>query len=451
MRLKNIKPELKETIVLALPMAGAQLSQVLMGVTDNMVVGSLGAHAVAALGLALSTFYPLMLAGMGCVLAVNPMVAHAFGAEKRSEIGKIARSGLLGVMLIGALVVFFLQFSETFLTWMKQSPQTRKDAAAFLQVYRWTVFTALGFIALRGFLEGMSITRPAFFISVVGIFLNYILNWGLVQGLWGFPKWGFLGSAYATLFSQGFMLIALWIYTILHKEWRALLDYSNLFKLDIPVIKEMLQIGLPIGVALFIEVVLFAGTAFLMGTLGTAELAANQIAINTASVTFMMAVGIGLATTTRVGQAMGRGEPEVAKRAGYLGMFLGMLLMGTLGLLFLIFPRPIVGLYIDLNDPENAKTIALSIQLLAIAALFQVFDALQVTAGGAMRGIKQTVAPMFLGLIGYWGVGLTSGYFLCFAKGWGAAGLWYGETLGLATTGILLFWAFKNYFKRVLG
>lgn len=449
MDLKIIKPEIKETFLLALPMAGSQLAQVLMGVTDNIVVGSLGTDAVAALGLALSSFYPLMVLGMGCLLAINPMTAQVFGAGKTNEIGVIVRTGLQTVLIVGLPIVFILGFSNLFLELLGQNKNISNQASQFLDIFRWSVLSTLGFIALRGALEGTSLARPGFVISVLGIFLNLILNLGLVNGQWGFPRLGFMGSAYATLSVQALMFIALLGYTLYQKEWRNYIQYTQLFTFDWAVFKDLLRIGLPIGISLFIEVVLFAGTAFMMGTLGKVELAANQIAINCASVTFMMALGIALATTTRVGQAIGRGEPHVARRAGYMGMVLGCLVMGILGLVFLFFPKVLVGFYLDLNAPENTQTITLAIKLLLIASLFQVFDALQVTASGAMRGIKQTILPMFLGLIGYWGIGISSGYLLCFVFGWGAEGLWYGETLGLGTTGILLFFAFRNYFKRI--
>ena len=341
----------------------------------------------------------------------------------------------MGILLfLPAFVLYWNAYP--LLIFLGQSPATAADSSAYLRAISWGLLPALWVMGLRGLLEGRSNTRPIMLISFVGVLLNIGLNDLLMFGRWGFPALGLVGTGYASsiVFASVFLMFAVYV----HLRYRDLPVFRGLRTPDPQMLKELLRVGGPIGLTLGFEASMFGAAAIAMGTLGNHELAAHQIALQSASIAFMVPVGLAIATSVRVGQAIGRQSIHGAEVAGHVGMLTCMAVMCFSGLSFWLLPEFIIGLYIDVQDPVNAAVIQFATGFLAIAALFQIFDGLQVCASASLRGMKDTAAAMVLTLISYWGIGAVSGAVLCFVMGYRGNGLWLGMTWGLAAAAILL-------------
>lgn len=430
--------ELRELVLLAGPVAAAQLAQISMGFVDTVMVGRLGSEALAAVALGSTTFFFLLIFCMGIILAVGPMVSQAFGAGDDAPIGRSVRQGLWLGLVLAVPAMFVLYHIETFWRAIGQVETSVVGGQAYLRAIMWGFLPFLWFIALRSFIEAVSRPWPVTFITVLGVLLNIGANYVLIYGKLGFPALGIVGTGWASTTVFWFMFLALLGYVSTRPRFRAYRLFAHLGKPDPEYFRALFRIGWPIGVSYGIEAGLFMITAFMMGTLGSTELAAHQVALQCAAFTFMVPLGIGIAASVRVGQAVGRGDPQGVRWAGFGGLLLAGLFMLGAAILFWTIPRPIVGLYLDLSDPANTQVVALAVTLLGIAAFFQLFDGLQVTAAGALRGLKDTRIPMVLSFCTYWLIGLTSGYVLGLQLDRGPRGLWWGLVLGLASASLVL-------------
>ncbi len=307
----------------------------------------------------------------------------------------------------------------------------------------WGVAPHLWFGALRYFMEGLSRPRVVMIITIGAVMLNVIANYVLMYGKLGFPALGLAGCGWATtlVFWSMFLVMVSVIGSSQALKFYGV--FSRLGKPDWHYFLEIFRIGWPIGVTLGLEVGLFSFTALLMGLFGTAVLAAHQIAIQCASYAFMVPLGLSMAVSVRVGQATGRRDLPGARRAGYVGMWLGDSFMMISAICFWAFPRSIISLFLDVESALNREVVLTATVLLSLVAVFQIFDGLQVTAAGALRGLKDTRIPMLIAVISYWFVGLTSGYVLGFQLDFEGVGLWWGLVLGLTTAALLLSWRFN--------
>ena len=429
-------------LTLALPLVLAQLTQHSLSFVDTLMVGRLGNEALAGIALG-STFFSLVTIVLsGTLYAVSPLVAQAHGAGEPEQAARALRQGLWLAALLFVPALFLFWQAEALLLLMGQAPETSAASGAYLRAIAWGLLPALGITALRGFLEGLGITRPIMLISFVGLGLNMLFNNALMFGRWGFPALGLVGTGYASTFVYSAMFSVMALYVA--KRFGTYRPFGGLRTPDPEKLLELLRVGVPIGLTLGFEGGMFGASAFLMGLLGPEQLAAHQIALQSASITFMIPVGLSIATTVRVGQALGRGDPVAARRAGYVGTAASVLMTAFSGLLFWLAPRFVIGLYLDLSDPANASVVALASSFFAVAAMFQLFDGLQVSSAAALRGLKDTRLPMLITLVAYWFVGIGSGAYLCFGLGVGGRGLWFGLVLGLATAGALLAWRFHT-------
>jgi len=444
-----IRTEVRELVLLAGPVVAAQLGQISMGFIDTVMVGQLGSAQLAAVALGNTMFFFTLILSMGMVLAVGPMVSQAFGAGEHDPIGRSVRQGLwLGVALfIPGLVILYNV--APFLRWIGQVEETVVLAQGYLRAIVWGFLPFLWFAALRSFVEAISRPWPVTFITFAGVGLNIGANYVLMYGKLGFPALGVVGTGWASTIVFWFLFLLLALYVQAVPRFKSYHVFSRLGKPDSHYFRELFRIGWPIGVSYGIEVGLFMVTALLMGTLGTVPLAAHQVAIQCAAFTFMVPLGIGIATSVRVGQAVGRRDPEGARWAGYLGIMLSAAFMICMAMLFWTIPRSIISLYLDLSNPANADVVALAITLLGIAAFFQLFDGVQVAAAGALRGLKDTRVPMVLAFFSYWLIGLSIGYALGFRAGWGSEGLWWGLVVGLAAAACLLTLRFHRHVQYV--
>jgi len=440
--------ETKALLPLAIPLAGAQLAQAATGFVDTVMMGILGQQTLAAGALGSVLFTCLLLVGTGFLAAVSPLVAVAFGAGKTEEVSLVVRQGLwlaTGIALPGTLLL--LQ-GHVLMQLLGQEEQNIRLASAYLRAIAWGVFPALGFAVLRNFVSALSRPRPVIIIIVSGTLFNGVANYVLMLGKLGFPALGIAGIGYASALSLWGIFLALIFYILWQPQLRTYRIFDQLQRFEKPVFWDLVDIGLPIAILAVMETGLFTLTTFLMGQMGTVTLAAHQIALQTAALTFMVPLGVSHATTVRVGQQMGQKNPAGAKLAGYLGIGVGATFMATMGLIFWLVPEAIVSLYLDVHDPENRAVVDLAKTLLGIAAVFQLADGIQVTAAGALRGIKDTQVPMLIGIFAYWCVGLTSGCVLSFKLGWGGVGLWWGLAIGLAIAAGILTWRFSKAHLR---
>ncbi len=440
--------ETRATIVLAAPVVFTQVAQISMGFVDTIMVGRLGPESLAGVALGSTVFYTLLMLCMGIVMAVGPMVSQAFGAGESEPIGRSFRQGQWLAACLAAVFMVAVWNVAPVLRLLGQDEANIAAAMSYLRAIVWGAFPFLGFVGLRGLVEGVSRPRPVTAIAFVGVVLNIGLNWVLMYGHFGFPALGIVGTGWASATVFWFNFLALLLFVSREPQFRAFRIFERFGRPDPHYFRELFRIGWPIGASLGIESSLFMVTVMMMGWVSTDALAAHQVAIQCAAFTFMVPLGIGMAASVRVGQAAGRKDREGVLWAGRAALALSVGYMGLAALVFWLFPRAVVGLYLDLDVVRNAPVVALAVTLLRIAAVFQIVDGIQVTAAGALRGLKDTRVPMLISVASYWMVGLASGYGLGFVLGRGPAGLWWGLVLGLATAAGLLLLRFRTVASR---
>ncbi len=426
---------------LAAPVVFVQLGVMLMGVVDTLMLGHLSAEALAAGGIGHATNIALLIFGFGTLSALDPLIAQAYGAGDRASVAAHLQRGLVLALALSLPLCLILWDLRPLLRLFGQPAVVVEGAGSYIRGILWGVPAYLLFTAFRQTLQAMRIVRPAATAIVFGNVFNLVFNWLLIFGHLGFPALGVRGSAYATSGARWGMLV--WL---LVASRRQLAPYWNGFTAEAAAVGRyvrMLRIGIPIGLHSSIEILLFATVAFLMGRMGVAELAGHQIAINLASLSFMVPMGIGSAAATLVGNAIGHQDMREARRAAGACLFLGGGTMFLFALVFAAFPEGLARLY-----TADAATVAVAAMLLPIAAVFQVFDGLQVVSVGVLRGAADTAFPAALALVGFWAVGLPASWLLGFRFGFGAAGLWWGLTLAIAAVATLLMLRMTSRLRR---
>lgn len=435
-----------ETARLAAPLAIAQLSQMAMGVTDTILLGSLGANALAAGGLGASIFFIVVTLLQGMLSSVSVTVATARGAQADHRIPHIYWSGLVLSALLAVPAFVLLSFSQPILLAFGEPEELARDVGAYTSVLRWASLGSLiGVGMMRAFLPAIGAAKRLLWISIVSVGVNAVLNYGLIHGAYGLPRLGLLGSATATTISVWLTAIAL--VALLHGRTRYR-RFVTAARPNVPIMSELFGIGWPVAITYGIESTLFLATGLMIGLLGETQLAAHQIALNVAAVSFMVPLAIGQAANVRIGYWIGAGQPVAARHAGFVAISLGVAFMSLSGLVMIVAPHAIVRLYLRLDDPANARTIAIAASLLGVAAIFQVVDGVQAIGSGCLRGLKDTRIPMLAAAFGYWGIGFPTGYLLAFRAGLGARGLWWGLAAGLASVAILMTLRFHRMTKQ---
>ena len=428
--------EVRATVAVAGPLAAANLAQMAMGFTNTVMVGSLGSAALAAAGLGASLYFTIALVCSGILTAVAPLSAHAIGAGDSRRAGRIARQGLVLAALFAVPVVAALLVANRLLALLGYDPALAAEIGRFLGAIAWAAPGFLGFAVLRGFLVAASHSRTVMVVLILCIPMNAGLNWILIFGHFGAPALGIAGSGCATAVIQWLMFTALGIYALAAPS---LAKYRmRPFLRGWNEIGRILRLGLPIGGILGLEIGVFATTGILMGLLGADALGAHQLVMNCISVIFMVPLGIAQAATVRVAVALGSGAPVAARRAGFFALALGVAYMAIMAVVLVAAPRAIARIYVDIDAPANRGLVGIALQLLLIAALFQIFDGMQAIAAGALRGYRDTAVPLLLAVIGYWGVGFAGGWLLAFPGGYGPIGLWSGLAVGLAAVALML-------------
>lgn len=429
-----IAAEIRATLAVAAPLAAANLAQMAMQVTNAVMVGHLGAVPLAAAGLGNALNATLLMTSQGLLTAVAPLAAHSIGAGDHPAAGRVAGGGLIVATAVAAPMMATLMVVPPLLAGLGYEPGLVAEIGRFLWAISWGIPGFLGAAVLRFLLIAAFRTRIVMIVPLLAVPLNLVLNWVLIFGHWGMPALGSAGSGCATAIVQWLTLFSFALYMLIARA-RISVSMGRGVRRQIPGI---LRLGLPIAAMRGLEIGVFVMTGVMMGMIGADALAAHQLVFNVAGVCFMVPLGLAQAATVRVAYQLGRSEPSAARRAAYVALAMGVLFMTAAALLLWTTPRILIGFYLDLGDAANQSTVAIALQLFVIAALFQLFDGVQVIAAGALRGYRDTAVPMLIAAIGYWAIGFVGGWLLAFPLGFGAVGLWLGLALGLAVVAIAL-------------
>jgi len=439
------KEHVKLTLQLSYPVIIGQLGFIMMGVVDSIMVGTLGSAPLAAAALGNSITLLIFIVGIGVSFAVTPLVAISVGANKYSDCGIFFRQSLLVNLTFGLILMAVTLICSELLIYLDQPAEVLAPAKSYTRILGLGALPVMLFQTYKQFIEGLSVMKPAMVITILANIINAFTNWTLIFGNLGFPALGLDGAGWATFTSRSFMAISLMLY-VMNKKFFKQYDVTFHFKnINLPVIKKILSLGLPSGIQYFFEVGAFAFAVIMIGWLGTEQLAAHQIAINLASISFMVVLGLSIAGGIRVGNAVGEKNVTRVRRAGFTSIFLALCIMAVSGLIFIIFRNYLPTLYID-----DETVISIASSLLIIAALFQLSDGVQAIGIGILRGLTDVKIPTVITFVAYWVVGLPIGYFLAFELGWDVQGVWIGLLAGLTTSAILLTLRFNTKSKHII-
>jgi len=439
------KEHVKLTLQLSYPVIIGQLGFIMMGVVDSIMVGTLGSAPLAAAALGNSITLLIFIVGIGVSFAVTPLVAISVGANKYSDCGIFFRQSLLVNLTFGFILMAVTLICSELLIYLDQPAEVLGQAKSYTRILGLGALPVMLFQSYKQFIEGLSVMKPAMVITILANIINAFTNWTLIFGNLGFPALGLDGAGWATFTSRSFMAISLMFY-VMNKKYFKQYDVTFHFKnINLPVIKKILSLGLPSGIQYFFEIGAFSFAVIMIGWLGTAQLAAHQIAINLASISFMIVLGLSMAGGIRVGNAVGEKNVTRVRRAGFTSIFLALCVMSVSGIIFIIFRNYLPALYID-----DETVISIASSLLIIAALFQLSDGVQAVGIGILRGLTDVKIPTVITFVAYWIVGLPIGYFLAFELGWDVQGVWIGLLAGLTTSAILLTLRFNTKSKHII-
>ncbi|WP_022722116.1 MATE family efflux transporter [Rhodopseudomonas sp. B29] len=441
------RSELVETLGLAWPMALTQLGQIAMMTTDLALIGRLGDQAVAAAALAHTVLFATFTMGLGLVSAVTPLAAQAVGARAPRQVRASLRAGLWATVIAGVPLTLGQLYGEEMLLALGQDSATAALAGRYLDSLAWSLLPGWLFIALRGFMGAVNRPEPALWIMLTAIPVNLGLAYWLIHGGFGMRRLGIFGAGLATTLVSLAMLIAASIVCVTMRPFRKYHVFGELWRFDGTLMRRLLQLGLPISGASVLEYGVFGAAALLMGQFGTTALAAHQIALQIAAIMFMVPMGISLAATVRVGHAVGRGDTQAERRAGFAAITLGFVFMAVMTLLVALTRHGIPHLFLGASD-SVAATAELTASLLVVGASFFIADGLQVVANGALRGKNDTRVPLLYAILGFWVIAFPCCWLLGFHTSLGPFGVWVGLAIGLVVYAALLVWRFHRLTGR---
>lgn len=444
--LRLLRREIRPTLALALPIMAGMVSQMLMGLADTIMVGHVGVVPLAAASFVNAVAHLPLVFGLGLLSSIAVLTSQAYGARKPGEAGEMLRHGLIlsvATGLAAALAVFAL---HPFLDRLGQPPEVAAAAGTYLLLFGVSLFPGLVAHGCKQYAEALKHPWAPTLVMLGGVLLNVLLNWILIYGNWGAPAMGLEGAGWATVIARFVMMLVLLIYVLRAPtlrvfqpaRWRAALSRERL--------RNLLQLGWPVAGQHLFEVSAFAFAAIMMGWISADAIAAHQIAISCAAFSFMIVLGLGAASCIRVGHAYGAGQFIRMRRIGFGAITLAMIIMALFGVMFMVAGRPIAGLFI-----ASPTVVALTAQLLVVAAIFQVADGVQVTSLSALRGLADVRVPAFIAVLAYWVLAVPVGAWLAFGAHWGAVGIWTGLAIGLGVAAVGLVWRFHRQTRRAGG
>ncbi len=445
------RSELWALLRLAGPLIASQLAHMLMVLTDTVMMARISPEALAGGGLGAASYSFVSIFCLGVIAAVGTLVAIRKGAGDIVGATRLTQAGLWLAWIMAVVAALALWNLSPLLLLLGQTPSNVESASQFLLLLPLALPGYLSFMALRGFTSALGRTSPIMVISLGGTVANFVLNYALIEGMFGLPKLGLVGIGLVTAIVANCMALLLAWHIRRHSAYEPYPIRRGLGRPNMPALRELWRLGLPIGGTYAVEVGLFAFAALCMGNMGSTELGAHQVALQIVSVAFMIPAGLSYAVTMRVGQHYGGGQLIAARRAGRIGIGFGAASMLAFALLFWFAPNELVGLFLDHDDPAFHDVIQLAVSLLAVAAWFELFDGTQTIAMGAIRGLKDAKTTFLVGLGCYWLVGAPAAWLLAFNFGGGAVGIWWGLALGLACAAVGLTLAFEGRMQRMIG
>jgi multidrug resistance protein, MATE family len=431
-RLRTLGPEFGPTLKLAAPVVLSELGWMLMGIVDTIMVGRLGPAAIGAVSLGNIFYYTATVFGIGILLGLDTLVSQSFGAGDLPSCRRALRQGLFLVLVMAPPLMILIALAGVGLRFWGIDPAVLRLAQPYMKTIVWELPTLLTFITVRRYLQAMNVVRPVMWILFSANVVNFAGNWLLIEGHWGLPALGVVGSACSTVCASFFMVSALAAVAIHHGRGGRMGTPPG-WRPDFVVMRRLIGLGLPTAIQITLELGVFAIAAALAGGFGEVPLAAHQIALTACALTFMVPLGVSSAGAVRVGQALGRRDLVGATRAGWTALIVGAGFMLTAGVTFLLVPRSIGRVFS--SEPAVLGTVVL---LLAVGAVFQLFDGVQVVASGILRGAGETRWPMVCTVVAHWLIGLPIGYVLGVTLAWGVFGIWIGLSAGLIAAGFLL-------------
>lgn len=444
----TLREEAATTVRLALPLIGGQLAYLGMGFVDTVMAGRLSAQALAAVALGASVWSSAHLLLLGVLLAIPPFVSDYDGRgtdEARARIAPLTRQAIWLGLALCLPIGLALVSTAPWLHRIGIQPGLVPVVDGYLRALCWGLPAWAVYLALRFFCEGLSRSGPTLYFGLLGLGLNVVANLAFMYGYFGFPALGAIGCGYATMAVWWLQALGLTLYVARRHQFRPYALFAGWEPPNRYVMGRLLYVGLPIAVTLFMEISMFTVAALAVGTLGTVAMAGHQVALNFAALTYMVPLGVAMAVTVRVGRAVGARDPHAARFRIRVGIGLAMACQAVAAAVMILFPEAVAAVY----SPDPA-VIAVAVQLLWYAAIFQISDGLQVSSLGALRGLKDTRIPMFLSIFAYWCVGLPAGWYLGFRADLGAKGVWIGLITGLTAAAILLSIRLKRTMDRIL-
>ena len=443
---RDLRHELRPMVTLAVPVVVAEIGWVAMGLVDTLMVGPLGPEAIGAVGVGSSLFIGVVIFAMGILLGLDTLVSQAYGAGRVEECHRWLVHGTMLSLLVALPVTLLLFGLSSLLGRWGLDPTVLALTRPYLDVLAWSVLPLLLYATFRRYLQGMGVVRPVMIALVSANVVNVFVNWVLIHGKLGAPVMGVRGSAWATVLARIVMAGYLGVVIVQRERGRRPGLFETSPSIDWSWMRRLLTLGVPAASQITLEVGVFAAATALAGRLAPIALAAHQIAIHIAALSFMVPLGVSSAGAVRVGHALGRRDPVAAERAGWTALLLGAGFMACTAAVFLVMPRSLMGAF-----TRNEGVVQLGVSLLAVAAVFQLFDGIQGVATGILRGLGDTRTPMIWNLIGHWFIGLPTGYFLCFGLERGVVGLWWGLSIGLIICGAVLLVVWSRRIRALKG
>jgi MATE family multidrug resistance protein len=437
--------EARTLCMITAPIAAGFLAEMAMNFSDTLIIGRVvGGVALGAVSLAAHILFSLLVACMGVVSVVGAFAAQSHGAGNPAAVAGAVRQGFWVATILSLPATAAAWYLAPVLRWLGQDEQVVAIADDYLKGLTWCFLPYMWFTVLRNFLTALARTVPTMVISVAAIGLNFVLVYGLVVGAFGLPNLGVRGAGYGTTLVCWVMFFALAVHVATARGLREYRIFAGVFRFDAALCGRIVRIGLPAGGISAVESGLFMAVQLLIGTLGVIALSANQIAFTFQGIVFMIPLALSHAAAARVGFNLGAGNLAAARQSGFVALALSAVYMAVMAAFMWTHSEGIVAIFLDSADPTAAAVLPLAAVLIVIGAVFQIVDGTQMVAMGALRGLNDTMVPFILGLLGYWAIGLTSGYVLGFSFGYGAIGLWWGLAIGLTASATLLTWRFHR-------
>ncbi|HUH73131.1 MAG TPA: MATE family efflux transporter [Chitinophagales bacterium] len=442
-----MKNEIKRTLQIAAPLILGNITQMALSLIDTAMVGAIDYKQLAAAALVTNLLAIPYVMGIGLTTALTPLIAIANGKGNKFEASRYLYNGVILCTIISVFIALGLSFSEKIVFNIGQDPIVAALSIPYLKIMGWSVIPMIFFLSLKQFCDALEQTKVAMFLSLISMPINVLLNWIMIYGNWGFPRMELEGAGWATLISRILIAIALLWVVLTNERFKEYIDLrKEAWKINLVSFVQILKLGIPSGLQFGLEVGAFAISGIMIGWFGATQQAAHQIALNIASFTFMIIMGLSTAGSIRISNALGRGNILQMRNIGLSTLTVGLAYGFITGLLFIIFHN-----YLPLIFNQNTEVVSLAAHLLIFAAIFQISDSTQAIGIGLLRGMKDVTIPTVSVIIAYWVIGLPLGYYLGVKYDMKATGMWIGLVIGLTVSSILLNIRFHTHTKKMLA